>query len=411
MNRIFSMLCVCGLGSAVALGQPAATQPAAMPAGHPDISQYQKPAPKTDAPLPSGHPDISTLAGDEKAPALPSGHPDIATLLPTKNAVATTKPTAAGTLEVQVLQGTKGGPAIGADPVVVELLFKGEVVDRIDTQLNSEGSVTIPNLPVMLGIQPSVKITHGGYEYTAVGEVMDKSRPGEHLEVKVYETTEEKPAWSLKMRHIIIQNYPDGLRINEMLAVNNPSDRTWLGTRDAKGERATFVIELPKGAEEVQPMMGFTEGSVKVEGGKLVHKAALAPGTNQYQITYCVPSNTGKVDLAITAPATVEHMMVFVPDDGTSVTTAGLESLGSAAMEQGATRYYKGTGIESGKQVAVVVDGLLKLGATAAQAGEAAAVSSSAPKIIAGVGAALILIVGATIIMLRSPKGKPAKAH
>ena len=53
-------------------------------------------------------------------------------------------------------------------------------------------------------------------------------------------------------------------------------------------------------------------------------------------------------------------MLVFIPDDGTTIATTGLQAMGSQQMgESGAkTRYYMATSLEAGQSVALTVTGL-----------------------------------------------------
>ena len=52
---------------------------------------------------------------------------------------------ATGSIAIEAVQGTKGGPKIGADEVTVELYGRGGRLRTIDTKLDAHGVTTIKN--------------------------------------------------------------------------------------------------------------------------------------------------------------------------------------------------------------------------------------------------------------------------
>ena len=88
-------------------------------------------------------------------------------------------------------------------------------------------------------------------------------------------------------------------------------------------------------------------------------------------------------------------MMVFVPDDGTTVQTTDFEASGSTDMGQGRRRFYKAGNLEAGKVLALEISGIADAVATSSKVGSDSALMA---KFIAGAGAALILLFAAAIL-------------
>ena len=176
---------------------------------------------------------------------LPAGHPEIS------NRAASTQPAITGKLTVHAVQGTKGGPTIAGDPVVIELYQAktGQMFKRIETKLDAQGAVVVEDLPVALGFQPRVSVRHGGAEYVVAGEAMDGVRADGKVDVTVYESTDQAPAWQVPMRHVIVHRVPEGLHVTEMLSINNPADHAWLGTarRRWRPHHADFAVTGRRG--------------------------------------------------------------------------------------------------------------------------------------------------------------------
>ncbi|CAN5436703.1 hypothetical protein BH10PLA1_BH10PLA1_06080 [soil metagenome] len=400
--NVYINVCGCVMVlSAMTLAAGPTTAPA-LPSGHPDISAMQQT--QNAPPLPSGHPDISALMKEAAAGKMPAGHPDIAKGSGT--AVPSTRPFLP-TLYIEAHQGTAGAPAVGADPVTIETYRDGQQISKIDTHLDANGKLTFGDLPAVVAFQPVVKITHAGAEYTVQGEQMDIDHNGQRLVLPVYEPTEVQPAWSIKIRHVMVSPQADGATVMEMMSIESPIDRVWVGQIGADGRRVSLSLPLPKGATDVKLLSGFEEGFVSVANDRVIDAAALMPGTTAMQLQYRVPAVSGVVDLTTSAPASIDRMMLFVPDDGSSTTAAGLESLGAKPNDRGGTtRYYKGQSIQAGSIVGVT---LSKLPKTTKADGDVEGVATptaahlpgmgNMPQIVGGVGAVLILFVGAAILL------------
>jgi hypothetical protein len=245
---------------------------------------------------------------------------------------------------------------------------------------------------------------------------MDGAHPDQQVQVPVYESSEEQPAWQIRMQHIMLQPTTDGVQVMEMMAVENPTDRAWIGKAGADGKRTTTVFPLPAGATDVQLVGGFRENSVKTEAGRIVNSMALTPGASQFRIVYTLPVKDGKAELALTTPAAIGHLMAFVPDDGSTVIAKGLEAGGVANMGNGKTRFYKAQELAAGATITLSLSNIPATPPAAAatedaagSAADSAAASTVAPsgqlaKTVAGAGGLAIFVVGGMLLMLKSPK-------
>lgn len=357
---------------------PAAGGPGALPAGHP-------PLPKGHPPLPTGHP---SALGD--VPAMP--------------------PDAKGALVVQAVQGTRKGPAIGADPVVVELVREGEVVKRIETKLDDKGQAILENLPAGQIVQPVVRVRHGGADYQAVGDTMHAGPPDQRITVVVYESTEEAPAWVIRARHVFVRRTEEGLYVKEMMIVESPTDRAWVGKTIGGGERATLSLPLSKNTGRVDFYAGFFQGGTELKNSQLINHIALAPGTTKFQFGYVVPIEGGKAAIEIAIPADTDQLVLMLPDDGAKASVTGLTGGDPVEMGPQKMRLYKADKLKAGHRAAVVLSGLKSAAAAATPAPKPRDGASALPQTLAAVGGGAIVVGGLGAVCFRWLKSSPRSA-
>jgi hypothetical protein len=132
----------------------------------------------------------------------------------------------------------------------------------------------------------------------------------------------------------------------------------------------------------------------------------VVPGTTQYTLVYKMPVTGGKANYSIAAPAPIGSMMVFAPDDGSTITASGIEDGGLATMGGGKTRVFRASNLAAGAKIAIAMSNITaapkgKGGAGAMAA--AIAASGSMPKLVAGAGGLAIFLVGGMFLLRKGP--------
>lgn len=314
---------------------------------------------------------------------------------------AITQPAAKGTLEIRGVQGTRNGAPIGVDPVTVDIYAQGsKLLKTIETTLDIRGQVTV-DIPVEVMCQPVVHVLHGGISYEGVGRVMDRTRRVQQMEMTLYEPTDRQPALTIDMRHVLVHYGPQGLHVTEMLAITNPGDRTWVGV-PASGKRSTLVVQLPAAARDVAAPTA-APGDVELHDGKLVVAIPMFPGSTQLQIDYTIPSTGGRADLTIASPLPVEQMHVFIPEDGATVTVAGLDATGVRATGEGNKRTFRATALKAGQEATLSFSDL-HLGVVAGSQQRLSGRPAHLLPIAACMGGGLVLLGCVTALLVRTAR-------
>lgn len=324
---------------------------------------------------------------DAEMGSLPAGHPDIA------DHSATTLPTEAiGQLTVRVVNRTSGAAIQPDSPVVVHLHGHGQQpCSEYQAKLDAAGVAVIEKISLSdAPLHPDISVQHGQITYQVQGPAMSRTKPQASIELPVYEATDQPLEWRIQMRHLLLEQVADGVRVMEMVVAENPGDRTWIGVpHDGHNHRATVSFWIPNGAKNVELGEGFVEGQVHNEGKVLSSSAPLMPGATRFQYAYVLPAIDGEVKLPVVAPVQTSHLMAFVPDDGTTVAADGL--IPRPPKEGIKARSYMAMGLATGQTVSLTIAGLPKV----------AAATGNMPKIVAGVGIVLVLVLGSAIILLK----------
>lgn len=338
------------------------------------------------------------LAAHAQSAQLPAPTP----LLPSA-APATTRPaTVGGRLFIHAVQKTANAPAPASDLVTIHFQGAGQKINPVPMRLDERGTAELTGIPLTrTPLVPIIVVQHAGLSYQAVGDPMDLSHPDQKLGVAVYEVTERLPEWCMPRRQVMLSRVPEGLRVTEVVAVHNSTDRAWIGSPDAAGQRPTVAMPLPQGARDLQFDGGFSPELTRFDGTMLRHNAPLSPGVTQYQVSYTLPSVGTQMVVPITAPTTVHELNVLLADDGSPVSATGLETVSVTESQGQKARQFTAKELKPGQTVSITV-------ATAAPPAVAAGSEPSVlPKVIAGATLVGLLLIASVVMFLRSTR--PAK--
>jgi hypothetical protein len=289
-------------------------------------------------------------------------------------------------------------------------------------KLDKHGVAIVEGVQFHGTVQPVVTVEHGGVLFHATGRPMSAAQPDQVVRVNVYDTTQDAPAWTIRMRHLFTSLTPAGLEVNEMIVIDNPADRAWIGEGEAPSEgeapaepradggaaaatRTTVTLPLPAGATGAKVMR--LQGVAAIAGGVLVMQSALVPGTTELHVSYVIPITKGQAALTIAAPVSTQHLMLFVPQDAGAVKAQGLIA-GEPMNNQGRViRMYSAAQAQAGGTFTVTItpakQGAAPAGGGADASGQdGAPVSNDAAKWLAGGGAALITVTGASLFLKRA---------
>jgi hypothetical protein len=364
-------------------------------------AQTQPAAATTTPALPMGHPPIPT----DGAVGAPAGRMSMEQLL---GAVGTQPANLTGALAVTVVSPGPGGTSTANEPVTVEFVHRGAPLKTLDLKTDGLGKLTIAGVPLMPPVDVVLSITHAGVVQRTMAPDLSLDAPTGSFEWKVYETTEQEPAWIIAMQHMIVQWGRDGNSavVTEMFSTNNPGDRAWIGKKTAEGNRrVTFTVPLPPNADQIE-LGGFDDDATNLVDGKLVTASPLPPGRNEFRLTYTVAAPGGSLELPITAPRDVGNLIVFLPADDAQVKATGLIDNGTQSMggdAGGKVRMFRAENLAAGTTATLSIKGI-KPGPALAEEGAAPAKSQFSARNVAIGGGFLLVLAGAALMLMKKPQ-------
>lgn len=306
-----------------------------------------------------------------------------------------------GSLAVQVLQGTAGAPPVSGATVSVDLYHQNSPVWQMTATLDDNGAALIADVPVAIEVRPVVRVEYNNVTYLELGPRMDSESPDAAVKVTVYRTSLEAPDWRIAMRHIMVQRVTDGTIVNETLVVENPSDETWFGGEPMRDGKGTSVrVGLPPQVDEVHLDAGFHGWCCTTfERGQLAVQMPLMPGQTTYRYTYFIPTQPESVDLRFLAPVATESVVMFVPDDGTTVQATAMTLQGTEQMGSGRMRNFIASGLTEGQQAGVVLSSLKPATTTG---GTGTTGTKNTPWLMIGVAFGIVVAGVLAVVMLRN---------
>lgn len=304
-----------------------------------------------------------------------------------------------GTLRVRAVQGTKGAGEPGVCEVELVLYHNNKPVWQTTGKLDEHGVGELKNIPVLMAVRPVVRVKYSGVLYQDVGPSMDAEHREASVDVTVYQTTEEVPAWKVAMRHLAASRADGAMNVSETVVVENTGDKTWMGgAADARGQRTTIVLSLPEGADNVHLDSGFHGWCCTAVQARELHiQMPLMPGKATYKFGYRVPVTGGRVSVCVGAAAPIDNAMFLVPDDGTQAEARGVESGGADAIGPARVRMFKGTAVPANTEAGIVLTGLVGTTELAATRD-----TTSNTKTLTAVIAGGLLGVGLLVVVLRN---------
>ncbi len=257
----------------------------------------------------------------------------------------------AGTLEGRVVNGTSGGPEVGAGVTVFLHVLVGEAeVDVLETVTDSDGSFAFEGLDTKPELEYWPEAIYLGVAY-GPDEPFHFGEGETTLEVTltVFETTDDDSGIRLNNVHIIAESFEQVLRISEIHFVGNSLDQTYVGAEEA-GRPATVLFPLPPNAVGVASGEGSEEGRfIEVDGG-LQDTDPVPPGIDRSLVffSYHMMVSGEAVPLERTFAYPVDNLSLLVAQPGLEFRSDQLISMGQENFQGQQYEFYSVQGLDAG---------------------------------------------------------------
>jgi len=271
--------------------------------------------------------------------------------------VASAQAQGSGVIDGQVVNGTAGGPAIGAGiTVTLQLIQSDTLTGTLETTTDSAGRFRFEGLSTDLNWSYWPEAVYLDVTYTYTGFVkFEEGQATQNVTLPVYETTGDDSRIAIHSGHIIVESFGTVLRISEVYLFGNSGDRTYVGRPGPEGQVTTVGVPLPPDAvglafgEDV-PADRFVQSE-----GKLLDTEPVPPGQETLTVfySYHVPVTGSSVHVERSYDYPLTALTVLLTQPGLALSSDQLLDGGSQALMDQEFAVYTAGDLAAGTPLAV----------------------------------------------------------
>ncbi len=324
-----------------------------------------------------------------------------------------------GVITGHVVEGTAGATLGSGLTVKLEgITASGASTDQFQTRTTpvaDDGSFRFDGLPITTDYSYLASLEYQSVPYLAEipNQPSDAAMPAQVLtltdaaptldvSLKVYESTSAEPGLRATLEHLVVMGPSGtgtgaGLVVLDVINLNNPSDRTWVGQAASGTTPASALhVALPTGATFGQAEMGFDPGNPPVSSGDGFDTTqSMPPGDTSLGFTFTVlfqgTEDSATLERAFSFPT--DKVTVLIPDVGVKIDSPQFTDWQSTTQSGQPYLSASMTGAQKGSTITLNFSNLPKANANVAPSGSGGS-SNRTLYIIVGVGilAALALV-------------------
>lgn len=235
------------------------------------------------------------------------------------------------TVSGTISNGTPGGTVPGTLPLTLHVIASNGTPHDLATVQGTatDGKFTFPDVARQIGQAYVITAQYAGVQQfgtpvklaEGAGETLD-------LSFSIYDLGSNAADVVVTQQTVILDfSGTTGVTVNEGLNFQNAGQRIYLTDQtDANGSRVSIRLPLPNGANTIT-LDPAVQGQFEVVNGPpstVISALPLFPGESRpLQFSYTVPL-TGRLDLAIPSPYTIQAFTVYVPQQsGLAIADSG----------------------------------------------------------------------------------------
>ncbi|MBN1138673.1 MAG: hypothetical protein JXM73_18955 [Anaerolineae bacterium] len=325
-----------------------------------------------------------------------------------------------GVIEGQVVNGTAGGPEIGAGiTVTLHLIQNDAIAGTLQTTTGPAGLFRFEGLDTDPGWSYWPEAVYLDVTYAFTGFVkLEEGQATQSVTLPVYETTDDDSQVTIDSGHIIVESFGTMLRISELYLFGNSGDRAYVGRPGPEGQATTVGIPLPPDAVGLAfgqgaPASRFVQGE-----GKLLDTEPVPPGWETLSLfySYHLPVTGSSVQIERRYDYPITALNVLLAQPGLALRSGQLLDAGSEPFGDQQFAVYTAADLPAGAPLAVdlIVEATDMTGSTMAGTGTSTAGGTGKPitdnqGLLRGLGFGLVSLaaLGTVLYPLLTAKRRP----
>lgn len=194
-----------------------------------------------------------------------------------------------GRITGTAVNGSHGMSPLENAEVILRAMQDGVLLPFAETRTDAEGRFAFDQLPfddppLFL---PGVNID--GVHYPGKRLRLDEATPQVDTSVIAYESEADINPLVAKRHELIIRTLDDAIECREILQLENPTRKTFVGRKIGERMAVTLRLSLPAGFETVTFDKEFFGRQFQVLDGRLITDLPWMPGAHEVAFTYRLP--------------------------------------------------------------------------------------------------------------------------
>lgn len=241
---------------------------------------------------------------------------------------ASAQSTGPGKIEGQITNNTKDAkPSSTAnlDVTLVTIPVSATTMLTTTGKADAAGKFSFSNLETVSTTRYFVTTNYGSVDYFS--DLLTFSSPQSTTlatTIPVYESTDDPSVVKVTQTHIVFDVQTPWLAVQEIIAMENTSDRVYIG-KAAGPHRLTMTVPLLPKAIDVQFDDPNIQNSVLLGDMVLTYTLPIGPGQDQIVFQYAVPYTPPNYDMVLNLPYGSDKFGMYMPDVGATITSQQLQ--------------------------------------------------------------------------------------
>ena len=256
-----------------------------------------------------------------------------------------------GVIRGQVVNGTAGGGATAGLEVALRIFQGQNEGDELITTTDGQGRFQFEGLETGSDWRYLARTSYQDVNYSTDLVAFEPDTGELDVEVLVYELTTGYEGIVVERAHVFVTVSETSLSVSELYVFANLSDRTFVGTDEADGQRWVSQFLLPQESYDLAFEDGTLGGRFLSIRGGFVDREPLWPGRTSVMFAYAVDCGTRGCDLSREISHPISNLNVLISDVGVNVESKTLTFEGRRDTEGQSFLNYTGTDLKPGDQL------------------------------------------------------------
>lgn len=233
-----------------------------------------------------------------------------------------------GKVEGQLINMTKDAAPGSTGNLTVTLVsvpVSATTMLTATTQSDANGNFVFSNLDTISTTRYFVTASYASVDYYS--DILNFASPLSTTlpaDIQVYESTDDSSAIKVTQSHVIFDVQTPWLAVQQIIVMQNTSDRVYIGKPIAGPHRLTMSVPLLSQAINIQFDDPNVQDSVLIGDGVMTYTLPIGPGQDQIVFQYDVPFTPPNYDFSMTLPYGADKFGIYMPDVGEKITSQQL---------------------------------------------------------------------------------------